>query len=122
MQLLVIDGTRPDRTLPELNDRTKTVVALNKADLEGFSDKALPSELAHWPRVKTSALTGGGCSELSTALLKALDCDNLGLGGAVLFTERQRDLLSRAGKALAQAGETALDTAKQSLAQCLWGE
>ncbi len=81
----------------------------------------LPAELAHWPCVKTSALTGQGREELSVALLKALDCERLREGGPVVFTERQKKCLSHAAEALALAEEPDLQASKHALAECLGG-
>ena len=119
VRLLVIDGTSRPQTLPQLSHRIQTVVALNKADLKGFSAKAVPAELVRWPCVKTSALTGQGRKELTAALLRALNCEKLRDGGPVVFTERQKNCLSRAAEALTLAGKPDLQAAKQALTECL---
>lgn len=121
LQLLVIDGSKRTQTLPQLCEKTKTIVALNKSDLNGFSAKAVPAELAHWPCVKTSALTGQGCQQLTTALLKALKCQKLHDDAPVVFTERQKKCLEKAAKALRLTAEPDLQAAKKALAQCLGG-
>ena len=119
LRLLVIDGTSRAQTLPQLSDRIQTVVALNKADLKGFSAKAVPAELAHWPCVKTSALTGQGRKELTAALLKALNCEKLRDGGPLLFTERQKKCLEKAARALKEDDQTLSGPARTALRECL---
>jgi len=121
VRLLVIDGTRRTQSLPELSEGIRTVVAVNKADLEGFSSRAVPAELAHWPCVKTSAVTGQGRKELSVALLKALDCERLCEGGAVVFTERQSKCLQRAVHLLEDTKRESLSLGKEMLLECLRG-
>ncbi len=119
LRLLVIDGTSPPQTLPQLSDRIQTVVALNKADLKGFSAKAVPAELVRWPCVKTSALTGQGRKELTAALLKALNCEKLRDGGPLLFTERQKKCLEKAARALKEDDQTLSGPARTALRECL---
>ncbi len=120
-QLLVIDGTSRAQTLPQLSDRIQTVVALNKADLKGFSDEALPAELAHWLCVKTSAVTGQGRKELTAALLKALNCEKLRDGGSLVFTERQKNCLEHASSELKDTKQIAPGLVRQALQECLMG-
>ena len=100
----------------------KKVVAINKADLKTFSDEVLPPELAHWPCVKTSALTGQGREQLSLALLKALNCEKLREGGAVVFTERQKKCLEKAARALKENEQTLSGLARRALRECLLGQ
>ncbi len=119
LQLIVIDGSKRTQTLPQLSDHIPTVVALNKADLKGFSAKALPPELAHWPCVQTSIVTSQGRQELTAALLKALNCQKLRDGGAVVFTQRQKECLDRADQALRAEAAPDLQAAQKALAQCL---
>ncbi len=121
VQLLVIDGSNRNQTVPELCPGIKTIIALNKVDLKGFSDEALPSELAHWPCVKTSAVTGQGRNELSVALLKALDCERLCEGGPMVFTERQSKCLQRAAQSLKHTKRESLSLGKEMLLECLRG-
>ena len=121
VQLLVIDGSKRTQALPELCERIKTVVALNKADLERFSDEFLPAELTHWPCVKTSALTGQGRKELTAALLKALNCEKLRHGGPLVFTERQSKCLQRAAHLLEETKRESLSLGKEMLLECLRG-
>jgi tRNA U34 5-carboxymethylaminomethyl modifying GTPase MnmE/TrmE len=119
LQLLVIDASVSTQSLPPLAEGIETVVALNKADLNGFSAKNVPAQLAHWPCVKTSALTSQGRKDFIAALLKALNCHKLRDGAAVVFTERQRKCLSRADEALKAAGEPDLRVVKKALTECL---
>ena len=119
VQLLVIDGTSLDSHLPELPPDSTIVVALNKADLPGFSPRALPRQLTGYPCVKTSAITGLGLEELTLALLKALASEQFDRGGAVVFTERQNKCLQFARSLLAEEKDNSLRQAKNALRQCL---
>ncbi len=122
LRLLVIDGTSRAQTLPKLSDRIQTVVALNKADLKGFSAKAVPAELARWPCVKTSAVTGQGREELTIALLKALNCEKLRHGGPLVFTERQKKCLEHAASELKDTKQIIPGPVRQALHECLMGQ
>ena len=119
LQLLVIDGTIRSVHLPEPN--APTVVAVNKADLDDWSFDVIPPEFAECICVKTSALTGLGLAELTLALLKALDCESLSLGGPVIFTDRQRRYLQQAAHALEHKSEEPSNLVRESLAECLHG-
>ena len=121
LQLLVIDGTTRSAHLPKAT--APTVVAVNKADQDAWS-LDVPPEFTECTCVKTSALTGLGREELTSALLEVLGCRKLSQGGTLVFTKRQRNCLQRAANALGDVSQTAkarLDAAKQALLECLQG-
>jgi len=131
VQLLVIDGTSHPAHLPnakhlsETSAVTSTVVAVNKADLDGWSFDVISPELTECTCVRTSAVTGLGREELILALLKALGCEKLSQGGPVVFTDRQRDCLQRAAGVLGDNSQPAisrLPIAKAAISQCLWAD
>ena len=121
VQLMVIDGSRSRQSQPKLCEGIKTVIAVNKADVQGFSLDVVDADLAKWPCVGTSAVTGQGLGEVTLALFRALGCEGIGRAGAVVFTERQRDCLQEAVDVLSKGGAESLGAAKQALRKCLGG-
>ena len=125
VQLVVIDGASSQVRLPVLAKQTPTVLAVNKADLDTWSLDAVPPDLANDTCIiKTAAVTGQGQAELTSALLKALGCENLSETSPVVFTERQRSCLQQAADILADINrpeQDRLDIAKASLSECLHG-
>ena len=120
-QLVVIDGASGLVRLPEVAKRIPVVVAVNKADLADWRADAVPAELADWARIKTSAVTGMGREELTSALLNALGCEDIRTTGPVVFTERQENCLQRAVQALEGGNQESLDIARKALLECLHG-
>ena len=124
MQLVVIDGVSGQARLPKVAKQIPMVVAVNKADLDGWSVEAVPSELRDYVCIKTSAVTGLGQKELTLAMLKALGCENVSESGAVVFTERQRNCLQRAVDILGDSRLSEQDRLRISeglLNECLGG-
>ncbi len=70
--LLVVDATRPAPSLPagirERLTAANTLVVTNKIDLR--PDGPLPPPPDNLPAVRVSALTGAGCDELVTAIVR----------------------------------------------------
>lgn len=125
VQLLVIDGASRNVQLLDIAELIPTVLAVNKADLEAWSEDAVPAEFADYTCTKTSAVTDRGRAELTVALLKTLECENLSRIGPVVFTERQSNCLQNAGDILADSSRSEKDrlrVAKDSLSECLRGD
>lgn len=121
VQLLVIDGSGADFDLPELPKDSNVVLAVNKSDLAECSEDALPEELAGFPRVRTSAVNGGGLTELTSTLLKALGCERFNQGSAVVFTQRQGRCLQDALELIGRGTPSAVTKARDSLKRCQHG-
>ena len=96
--LLTLDASRPDQTdlLADLPAHPRTLIVLNKIDLRpGIDTGAWADRLGAAP-LPLSALTGEGFDRLEEALLDAAFPIRWQPRMAVIFTERQRDLIARA--------------------------
>ncbi|GAB4442136.1 MAG: tRNA uridine-5-carboxymethylaminomethyl(34) synthesis GTPase MnmE [Chloroflexi bacterium OHK40] len=113
LALFVLDAGQPvgadDHAIARLAADTPTILVLNKADTAGVEPLSTAAPALDLPRllatVRTSALTGAGLSELTTAVARAL------LGGApmasaearLVTNPRHRDSLRRADEYLRAA-------------------
>ena len=102
--IVVIDGSQP-LTAEDLNAieeaaNHRHVIALNKSDLETFSETRIEKEsnaLIKSPSVvSVSAKTGEGLASLRTALLQPFDAGDLNGEGLMITNARHHDLLLRA--------------------------
>ena len=106
--LLVVDATRPPPQLPEaIRDRLgagKTLVVTNKIDLRPAGPLSAPPD--NLPEVRVSALTGEGCDELASAIVRH----------AETFRDGQSDDLVAVNARHAHALGQAIDRLKAAIA------
>jgi len=109
--LLVLDGSRPveqlsERIISGLGGRNVLAV-LNKSDLPtAFDATALPDSLGE--PIQISAENNTGIDELCRRILRATDTADFDLHRPVVFTDRQREIMSELVAAESKADAKAL--------------
>ena len=110
--IFVIDGcmdlsSEQIKFFDSITTRSKIIV-INKIDLQkktGYED--LSSKMKTFPVVKTSVLTGEGLNELKKTMVSSVFENNIDLSASdVVFTMRQRVVLSRALDILEQTSDS----------------
>ena len=109
--LFVIDGcmtlsSEQIKLFDSITTRNKIIV-INKNDLQQKTCyEKLSSKMKDVPVVKTSVLTGEGLNELKKTMVSSVFENNIDLSASdVVFTMRQRDVLSRALDILEQTSD-----------------
>jgi len=109
--IVVLDGSDylPDEdqlVLAEIDD-VRHIVALNKSDLESFSEATFISEVAEHPNrsavVSVSAKSEAGLEGLRAAILHPFANGNAGNEGLLITNARHHDLLGRAIDAISSS-------------------
>jgi tRNA modification GTPase len=121
--LVIIDSSRQlteqlefIRNVPH---RKRTLLAVNKIDLPGvWSADSLPGSLASLPLVRISAEKGEGIDDLERKICERLGFDLLNRAPEVVFTQRQKKLLTEAKNGI-QEGK--IQVARDALKRCLSG-
>ena len=110
--LLVVDGSGITAgalaLLGEASAGARTVVAINKIDLDERMDGSSLSLLDPYPRFEVSALTGEGVDALGAHLVEG-EAATVDLEGPVLTCLRHRDLVSRATSDIDRAAQAVRD-------------
>ncbi|MGR3304399.1 MAG: tRNA uridine-5-carboxymethylaminomethyl(34) synthesis GTPase MnmE [Candidatus Scalindua sp.] len=110
--IFIIDGcvnlsSEQIKFFDTITTRSKIIV-INKIDLQkktGYED--LSSKMKTFPVVKTSVLTGEGLNELKKTMVSSVFENNIDLSASdVVFTMRQRVVLSRALDILEQTSDS----------------
>lgn len=98
--IVVLDGTIDERDVSHwaaVNQRHRTIYAVNKMDLGSQPHRA--PKLAEDESVCISALTGDGIEALHAAILKALGLWQYSVTTPMLWTQRQRAILTNVSSA-----------------------
>lgn len=113
--LFVIDGCmnlsgEQIKFFDSITTRSKIIV-INKNDLQQkIRYEELPSKMKVFPVVKTSVLTCEGLDKLKKIMVSAIFENNIDISASdVVFTMRQRDVLSRAIDILEQTSDSLIE-------------
>lgn len=113
--LFVIDGCmnlsgEQIKFFDSITTRSKIIV-INKNDLQQkIRYEELPSKMKAFPVVKTSVLTCEGLDKLKKIMVSAIFENNIDISASdVVFTMRQRDVLSRALDILEQTSDSLIE-------------
>lgn len=113
--LFVIDGcmnlsSEQIKFFDSITTRSKIIV-INKNDLQQkIRYEELPSKMKAFPVVKTSVLTCEGLDKLKKIMVSAIFENNIDISASdVVFTMRQRDVLSRAIDILEQTSDSLIE-------------
>lgn len=113
--LFVIDGCmnlsgEQIKFFDSITTRSKIIV-INKNDLQQkIRYEELPSKMKAFPVVKTSVLTCEGLDKLKKIMVSAIFENNIDISASdVVFTMRQRDVLSRAIDILEQTSDSLIE-------------
>lgn len=107
--LAVFDSSTPlnddDLRLLDSIRVKKSIVVLNKTDLDAAFDKA---DLGDFPIIEISAKSGDGYDKLCDAINRICKLEMLSPNDTVLINERQRDCVNRALQAITSARDALL--------------
>jgi tRNA modification GTPase len=107
--IVVLDGsealTGEDRDVLREVKETRTVVVVNKVDLNGHGSSIAAEDLDGKQPVRISAKTGEGFGELEAAIMAPFSSEDLSGDSFVITNARHYDLLVRAEDAIRSAEE-----------------
>jgi tRNA modification GTPase len=117
--VIVLDGSQPstdeDQKILTEAFGNRSVIALNKSDLESFSTENASSLTNEIPVVSVSAKTGIGLDILCAAILQPFSSEYTNESSFVITSARHYDLLRRTGEALRDSESLILQRASEEL-------
>jgi tRNA modification GTPase len=116
--IVVFDGSQPltseDQAILEEVSDTRLIIALNKNDLESFSEN-VPSWVKSFPFFSVSAKTGVGLTSLSAAIIKPFSVNYTNESNFVITSARHYDLLKRTSDAVRSSENLLLQRVSEEL-------